>query len=50
MLVVWTGMAAFVPLVGVGISARPAMVPMMVMFVLAGALLERFRSTPAGLS
>ena len=50
MLVVWTGMAAFVPLVGVGITARPAMVPVMVMFVLAGALLERFRSTPAALS
>ena len=43
MLVVWTGMAAFVPLVGVGITARPAMVPVMVMFVLAGALRERFR-------
>jgi hypothetical protein len=40
-------MAAFVPLVGIGISARPAMVPVMVMFVLAGALFERFRSSPA---
>jgi len=50
MLVVWTGMAAFVPMVGIGIAARPAMVPVMVMFVLAGALLERFRSTPAALS
>ena len=50
MLGVWTGMAVFVPLVGVGISARPAMVPVMVTFVLAGALLERFRSTPAALS
>jgi hypothetical protein len=46
MLMVWTGMAAFVPLVGVGITARPAMVPVMVTFVLAGALLERFRSRP----
>jgi hypothetical protein len=43
MLVVWTGMAAFVPLVGIGITARPPMVPVMVMFVLAGALFERFR-------
>lgn len=46
-LIVWSAMAAFVPLVGIGISARPAMVPVMVMFVLAGALLERFRSSPA---
>jgi hypothetical protein len=36
-------MAAFVPLVGIGISARPTMVPLMVTFVLAGALFERFR-------
>ena len=50
MLVVWTGMAAFVPVVGIGITARPAMVPVMVMFVLAGALLERFRSRPAAVS
>jgi hypothetical protein len=40
-------MAAFVPLVGIGITAPPAMVPVMVTFVLAGALLERFRSSPA---
>jgi hypothetical protein len=50
MLIIWSAMATFVPLVGVGISARPAMVPVMVLFVLAGALLERFRSTPAALS
>jgi hypothetical protein len=43
MLATWSLMAAFVPLVGIGISARPAMVPLMVMFVLAGALFERFR-------
>jgi len=43
MLIVWTLMATFVPLVGVGIAARPVMVPMMVIFVLAGALFERFR-------
>ena len=43
MLIVWSAMATFVPLVGVGISARPVMVPVMVMFVLAGALFERFR-------
>jgi hypothetical protein len=47
MLVVWTGMAAFVPLVGIGITARPAMVPVIVSFVLAGALFERFRSPAA---
>jgi hypothetical protein len=43
LMVVWTAMAAFVPLVGIGISARPTMVPLMVTFVLAGALFERFR-------
>jgi hypothetical protein len=47
LLIVWSAMAAFVPLVGIGISARPTMVPLMVTFVLAGALLERFRSRPA---
>jgi hypothetical protein len=47
MLVVWTVMATFVPLVGVGITARPAMVPVIVMFVLAGALCERFRPATA---
>ena len=47
MLVVWTGMAAFVPVVGIGITAHPAMVPVMVMFVLAGALFERFRPAAA---
>jgi hypothetical protein len=44
MVGVWSLMAAFVPLVGVGISARPSMVPVMVMFALAGALVERFRA------
>jgi hypothetical protein len=39
-------MPAFVPLVGIGISARPTMVPLMVTFVLAGALCERFRPRP----
>jgi hypothetical protein len=47
LLIVWTVMATFVPLVGSGISARPTMVPLMVTFVLAGALFERFRSRPA---
>lgn len=47
MLVVWTAMAAFVPLVGIGIIARPAMVPVIVSVVLAGALFERFRSPAA---
>lgn len=47
LMIVWTAMAALVPLVGIGISARPSMVPVMVTFVLAGALFERFRSKPA---
>jgi hypothetical protein len=46
-LIVWMAMATFVPLVIVGVRARPAMVPVMVMFVLAGALFERFRVAAA---
>jgi hypothetical protein len=45
--IVWMAMATFVPLVIVGVRARPAMVPVMVMFVLAGALFERFRVAAA---
>ena len=44
MLVIWTTMAVFVPLVGVGISASPAMMPVAVMFVLGGALGQRVRT------
>jgi hypothetical protein len=47
MLIVWTAMATFVPLVLVGVVGRPLMVPVMVMFVLAGALFERFRPAAA---
>jgi hypothetical protein len=47
MLPIWTTMAVFVLFVGVGISARPTMMPIVVMFVLLGALAERFRATPA---
>jgi hypothetical protein len=48
MLPIWMAMAALVPLVGVGgIRAYPSMVPVMVMFVLAGALFERFRPASA---
>jgi hypothetical protein len=47
MLIIWTAMAAFVPVVGIGISARPSMVPVMVMFALLGALAERARMTSA---
>lgn len=43
MLGVWSLMATFVPFVGLGIAARPAIVPVMVMFLLAGSLFERFR-------
>ena len=46
-LIIWPVMAAFVPLVGIVIAARPGMVPVMAMFVLAGALFERFRPTTA---
>jgi hypothetical protein len=46
MLLVWSAMSVLVPFVGVGISASPPMMPAAVMFVLAGALSERFRSTP----
>ena len=45
LMVIWTAMSRFVPIVG--ISARPSMVPVIVMFVLAGALFERFRHVPA---
>jgi hypothetical protein len=44
MLATWTAMSVFVPIVGVGISARPPMVPVMILFVLAGALFERSRN------
>ena len=47
MLIVWWAMATFVPLVGIGIRAYPPLVPVMVMFVLIGALYERFRPTMA---
>jgi hypothetical protein len=47
MLIVWTVMAMFVPLVGVGIGVSPLMVPLMVMFVLAGALFQRFKLSTA---
>ena len=46
MLPIWAAMAVFVPFVGVGISARPSMMPVVVLFVLLGALAERFRATP----
>jgi hypothetical protein len=47
MLFVWMVMAAFVPVVGIGIRVRPAMVPVIAMFVLAGALFERSRPATA---
>ena len=47
MLIVWTAMSMLVPIVGIGIRVHPAMVPVLASFVLAGALLERFRSSPA---
>jgi hypothetical protein len=47
MLPIWTAMAVFVPFVGVGISARPSMMPAVVMIFLLGALAERLRATPA---
>jgi hypothetical protein len=47
MLIIWTAMAWLVPLVGVGIRAYPSMVPVMVGFMLLGALFERFRASPS---
>ena len=47
MLPIWTAMAVFVPFVLVGMKASPSMMPVVVMFVLLGALAERFRATPA---
>jgi hypothetical protein len=46
-LIVWTPMSMFVPLVGIGIGVSPPMVPLMVLFVLVGALFERFRLSTA---
>ena len=42
-LLIWTVMARFVPFVLVGIKASPAMMPLVVTFLLFGALAERFR-------
>jgi hypothetical protein len=46
MLLVWTMMASLVPLVGVGISARPSLMPIAALFVLIGLVSAR-RPTPA---
>lgn len=43
MLLMWTAMSIAVPFVGVGVSARPSLVPVMVLFAFAGALFQRFR-------
>jgi hypothetical protein len=45
MLLLWTAMAMFIPVVGVGVSASSEMMPVAVMFVLAGALTTRFSSS-----
>jgi len=47
MLLVWTMMAWLVPLVGVGISASPSMMPVAAAFVLLGLLSARSRPRPA---
>ena len=44
MLLVWSIMASLVPLVGVGISASPSMMPVIMTFVLSGALSSRVPS------
>ena len=44
MLPTWLAMATFVPFVGVGIRATPSMMPLVVMFVLFGAIWSRFTS------
>ena len=46
-LLIWTAMARFVPFVLVGIKASPAMMPLVVMFLLLGAVAERFRPASA---
>jgi hypothetical protein len=45
MLMVWTMMASLVPLVGVGIAARPSLMPIAALFVLIGLVSAR-RPTP----
>ena len=42
-LLIWTVMARFVPFVLLGIKASPAMMPLVAMFLLLGALAERSR-------
>lgn len=44
MLAIWSAMAMFVPFVGVGVAARPVMIPVIMTFVLLGVLSQRFRS------
>ena len=44
MLLIWSAMAVFAPIVGIGIAATPRMMPVIATFVLLGILLERRRA------
>ena len=44
MLLIWSAMAVFAPIVGIGIAATPRMMPVIATFVLLGILVERRRA------
>jgi hypothetical protein len=44
MLLIWSSMAVFAPIVGVEIAATPRMMPVIVTFVLLGILMQRRRA------
>lgn len=46
MLPIWLAMATYVPFVGIGVRAMPTMMPLVVMFVLLGAIWSRSTSPP----
>jgi hypothetical protein len=47
MLAIWSAMATFVPFVVVGVAARPAMMPIVVAFVMLGLVSARRPTTTA---
>jgi hypothetical protein len=47
MLLIWSAMAVLVPIVGVGITATPRMMPVVATFVLVGILSARRRAAPS---
>jgi len=44
MLLIWSAMAVFAPIVGIGIAATPRTMPVIATFVLLGILMERRRA------